>query len=107
MFPLVCGQPFGTTPEGPDGLSDDRGPFHVIYNEPADDGVCDLCTVDQINGRIELHILELMSSSEHQGRCLPAEVDHIEPACVTTAEQASSDTCSFNAWYWGSCNIKG
>ena len=101
---LVCGEPWGTMPETPSGIAEDRGPFHVgLCEEPVEGSSCAACPAEDVNARIEAHLLEVMNGPEG---CAPGEIDHIEPACVTTPEQGSSTGCCFSAWYWGSCNIK-
>ena len=105
-YPLVCGRPWGYLPETPAGLEDEEGPYHVALCIPAESSSeCAMCPTDEVNDRIVEHIVEVM---EDEGdRCAPARVAHIVPECVTTPEQGSNTGCCFNAWYWGSCNIKG
>jgi hypothetical protein len=96
----------GYFPDSPAGL-EDRGPYHMIYCEPPGEGLtCETCSVEDVNERIREEILLLMASNELSGSCVPGEVDEIRPGCITLPE-TERDRCCFNAWYWGSCNIKG
>lgn len=100
---LVCGAPFGERPETPRGV-DGEGPFHVGYCEPAEaDGSCSSCPADDVNDRVEAHLLEVMAKDSY---CDPPYVSHIIPACVTTPAQGSNTGCCYEAYYWGACNIK-
>jgi len=104
-YDLVCGAPFDYLPETPAEV-EGEGPYHVAFCEPADSASsCSMCPVDDVNGRIEAHLLEVMR--EMGDLCDPPRVTHISPACVTTPDQGSNTDCCFNAYYWGSCNIKG
>ena len=104
-FTLICGQPWGTKPETPDGLDEDRGPYTVFYSEPREPGTeCPRCPAYEIDERIREHLFEIMSNTDmSHAHCLPPEVDHIEPGCY----RQTDDDCLYTAWYWGSCNIKG
>lgn len=107
-YDLVCGHPFGYLPETPEGLGleDKEGPYHVGLCESAESSSeCSMCPTEDVNDRIREHLLEVME--DEGGRCGPAQVHHIIPECVTTPEQLSGRNCCFNAWYWGTCNIKG
>ncbi len=97
---LFCGQPLDYRPETPDGVDEDAGPYTVFACGPRSDGYCDLCPAEALNALVREHLIEVMSESD---RCSPAEVQHITPECVTVGD----DSCCINAWYWGSCNIKG
>ena len=101
-FDLVCGRPWGYLPETPAGVDDQDGPYHVIYSESVELGAeCARCPAVDVNDRIVEHLLE------DEDRCRPARVDHIISECVTMSERTTETRCSFEAWYWGSCNIKG
>lgn len=97
---LFCARPLDYRPETPEGVDEDAGPFTVTVCGPRADGYCDRCATDELDEFVRAHLLEIMESED---RCAPAQVQHISPECVTTGE----GSCCVNAWYWGSCNIKG
>lgn len=97
---LFCGQPLEYRRDTPDGVDEDAGPYTVFACGPRSEGYCDLCPAEDLNALVREHLIEVMSQSD---RCSPPEVQHIVPECVTVGD----DSCCINAWYWGSCNIKG
>ncbi|MBL4688454.1 MAG: hypothetical protein JKY37_27950 [Nannocystaceae bacterium] len=81
-------------------MDEDTGPYTVFACGPRSEGYCDRCPAEDLNELVRAHLIEVMSESD---RCSPTVVQHITPECVGGGD----DSCCINAWYWGSCNIKG